>query len=263
MASGAGEASARYAQAVARLEAHDHDGAILDFTRAIFIDATQSSFYSGRATAFLQMGDFTSAISNYRRSLNLCPSMAVQADLANVLDMQGQLYLDKANYSMAHQVFCQALKLDNLQPFIWIHRALASVGLGRLELAVDDLTHCLVVDASNVDVLVLRGKISWQLGRMQAGNDDLRTAQGMDPSHPEVVAFENMLQEKAAAVYRQAAGALLSENFADAIALLTHALSLGDLNVKLLVLRASAFRRRGDFEEALTDLSASLRSENR
>ena len=256
MTSTSEKAASLFASGLAALAREDYDTCILKLTRAIFLDGAQTEYYTARGAAYFQLGDFKSSIANFQRSVNLDDGgdPAVLSQLATVVDLQGQLYLDAGDYGSARSYFSQAIKLDALQPHYWLHRALASVGADSLRAALDDLDHCLVVDSSSADVFVLRGKLRWRAGQIEEGNADFKAAQALSPQHPEVRAFESLLWEQAGAVYRDATKSLLSEDYAGAVTLLTQALELSSLDMKLLVLRASAFRRMGEFDEALQDL---------
>ena len=161
MTSTSEKAASLFASGLAALAREDYDTCILKLTRAIFLDGAQTEYYTARGAAYFQLGDFKSSIANFQRSVNLDDGgdPAVLSQLATVVDLQGQLYLDAGDYGSARSYFSQAIKLDALQPHYWLHRALASVGADSLRAALDDLDHCLVVDSSSADVFVLRGKL--------------------------------------------------------------------------------------------------------
>lgn len=177
--SGKHRAHARFLVGDRLLVAGHYERAILELTKAIFLDHSQGSYFLSRGTAYMHLGDLKSCISNLRRAevLSPGPAPALTSQLANVLDLQAQLFLDLCQYDTARLYVQQAIEKDSLQAGFWLHSALANVGLGDLEAAVSDLDRCLVVDASNVDVWVLRGKLQWKLGEKALGDADLRSAQ--------------------------------------------------------------------------------------
>eukprot|EP00163_Fabomonas_tropica_P014854 TRINITY_DN2701_c0_g1_i2.p1 TRINITY_DN2701_c0_g1~~TRINITY_DN2701_c0_g1_i2.p1 ORF type:complete len:283 (+),score=33.39 TRINITY_DN2701_c0_g1_i2:104-952(+) len=79
-------------------------------------------------------------------------------------DLLGHTYLQKHDWGQARVAFSNAIDLDALVPYYWLHRCFAFVGSNDLEAAVQDATRCLSLDHENVDVLVVRARIYAMLG---------------------------------------------------------------------------------------------------
>jgi len=98
---------------------------------------------------------------------------------------------------------------------------------------------------------------------MDAGNRDFRSAQELEPEHPEVKNFMSYMIKKSSNFYQQAMEQMQQQqkaangngiDLAEVIRLLTQALSLTPDDMRLLILRAKAYRSAGNLEASLTDI---------
>jgi hypothetical protein len=69
--------------------------------------------------------------------------------------------------------------------------------MGSWLAALNDINHCITVDATRADVFILRAKLHWRLNEPKKGNADFKKAHAIDPDHPEVLIFERHLWEQA------------------------------------------------------------------
>jgi hypothetical protein len=67
-----------------------------------------------------------------------------------------------------------------------IHSGLAYIGLERWIKALQDLDHCLKLNADDADVYLLRAKLHWKLQLRDKGNADVSRAFQINPEHKEV-----------------------------------------------------------------------------
>ena len=117
----------------------------------------------------------------------------------------------------------------------------------------------LVLHKFSADVFILRAKLRWLLGNVQQVTKTFRSAHSIDPSHSEVIEFEDMLWKNAEVAYREASSALMRRNFQLAIRKLNAAIELNPEDVKILILRASAYRSMQQYSHALADLDEAAR----
>lgn len=87
--------------------------AIASYTRASFLDQSESSLFYHRAEAFVEILDFDTAIRNYRQCLSLQrhQSNFVLNRLAYVLYTWGNILLDCKRFKEAIECFDEALIL--------------------------------------------------------------------------------------------------------------------------------------------------------
>ena len=72
--------------------------------------------------------------------------------------------------------------------FIYL-RALAYIRASNKELAFAELERCIAQDPSNVEVLLLKGKLLWSIDKIDDGNEMFWAAHSIEPNHHEIVEF--------------------------------------------------------------------------
>ena len=150
------------------VEQGDHEKAIFEFTKAIFLCNTEAKYYHARATAYINCCDFRSAVMNLRKVVNLNDDnghedIKTRMLLSSVLDAQGHLKLDHKDYSAAHSMFTEAIQLDPHKVQCYFHRCVALCHLGHWEEAFTDADSACRVSGHNADAFILRGKLHWKL----------------------------------------------------------------------------------------------------
>jgi len=121
--------------------------------------------------------------------------------------------LSDGEYEVASSIFSKAIALDGLCWQYFMHRALCKIHLQKFKLALRDIDHVLILHKFSPDTWVLRAKLRWYLGNIPAGNGDFRRAHALDPRHPEVIVFEELLWKNADIAYREASGAIMTKNY--------------------------------------------------
>ena len=146
----------------------------------------------------MKLCDFSSAIANFKKAL----SLKYREEWQNKLD---QLYFLKG-LSLIEEGYCNdALNLvktmnqDDIK-FMYL-RALAFIRAGNKHLAFDEIEKCLEHDSSNVEVLILKGKLLWSIDKMEEGNEQFWIAHSMKPDHAEVIEFLKIMRPKAERFY--------------------------------------------------------------
>ena len=229
--------------------------------KAVFLVPNDYRAYDRRADIYAKLCDFKSAVANFKRAFALCPEedkngrdVEIKNKLAAALDVQGQIYMDYGEFETASMYFSEAVELNSLECNYWLHRALTHVQRKRWQAALRDVDHCIVVNSSSADIFILRAKLRWMMGSTGRGNDDFGEAQRLDPEHPEVKIYEEMLWKQVEDVYTEASQCLLKREYSTAQRLLSNALELNPSDIKVRVLRAAANRFMGNYDEALADL---------
>ena len=231
------------------------DGALSALSRIIFLAPQERKAYTMRGEIYLSMGDLSSALANFRRSLALEPTDALlHKRMAAVMDVQANQRLADGDFAIASALFTKAIELDGLCWQYYMHRALCKIHLQKFQSAIRDIDHVLILHKFNPDTYVLRAKLRWYLGNIPAGNVDFRRAHALDPNHPEVLIFEQLLWKNADQAYREASSAIMMKNFNLAMRKLKAAVELNPEDVKMLILKASVHRSMKQYGEALGDL---------
>ena len=231
------------------------DNALSLLGKAAFLCPNFAAIFFKRAEIYAQSCDFKSALVNFRKAYNLNPEdHDTKFRYAAALDVQGQLFMDASDYDTAIIYFTQAIDLNGLEANFWLHRALSYVQRKQWRKAVRDADHCILLNSSSADIYILRAKLRWMMGSTGSGNDDFACAQRLDPEHPEVKIYEDMLWNKVEEVYAEASQCLLRKDYASAKRLLSNGLELNPADIKVRVLRAATNRFMKYHDEALADL---------
>ncbi len=238
------------------------EDALSRLSRAIFL-LSDHNFFNMRAECYFRLHDLKSCVSNLRYVLKLLPGDQVtRKRLAKVIDLQGINWMNAQNFKAASTCFAESSKLDPIHGTYWIHQSVSLVYEQDFNGALRCVEQSMSVEKATADVYCLRGKIHWALELTDAGNRDFRSAQELEPEHPEVVEFLSHMIKESGSFYKEAmsrmaalgAGAGSPEDSKEAIRLLTQALSLVPDDMRLLILRAKAYRALGDLEKSLTDI---------
>lgn len=132
--------------------------------------------------------------------------------------------------------------------------ALACIRASNKDLAFVELDKCLKIDPSNIECLILKGKLLWSVDRIEDGNDCFWRAHNINPNHNEVIEFLSIQKPRADEYFKKATHAIFHGKKAECFELIEKGLGLFHDMTKLLLLRASLHRENLDFDQALTDL---------
>lgn len=146
----------------------------------------------------------------------------------------------------------KTLHSDDIK-FIYL-RALAYIRAGNKFLAFEEIEKCLEKDPTNIEVLILKGKLLWSIDKIEEGNEQFWKAHALNPDHHEVVEFLSIMKPKAEEMYQQAMKNIFKKNLEGAFDNIRQGLELFRDMTKLLLLRASLYRKQKDYENALNDL---------
>ena len=235
------------------------EDAITHVSRAIFL-INDHVLFNLRAECYFKLHDLKSCVSNLRYVLKLLPGdQETRIRLAKVLDLQGINWLKSKNYAAANICFAESCKLDPIRSCYWVHKSVSLIHTSSFSDALRAVDQAMGVEKATASVLCLRGKLHWALDLTDAGNRDFRAAQDLEPEHPEVVAFATAMIDKSAAIYKKAMEKMQAidgkeADVKEAISLLTQAISLVPDDMRLLILRAKAYRSIGELEASLSDI---------
>lgn len=245
--------------------------AIESYSKAINLDTTNATFLGNRAAAFMLIGEFQQALSDSSLANSLAPdvpktmSRIQQAQAQLAILGQAQHFLESNNSGMT--INCidrleRALSPKAIVPTLWRRlRAEAMLLRGETEqagkIAMDILRH----DRTDVDALVLRGRVMYIDGDNTTAINHFQEALRLDPD--KTLARTLFRQTRALEAAKTAGNASFKAGrMAEADAKYTEALAIDEqnkgTNAKLFSNRATCRLRLKRYDDALADCERSL-----
>jgi tetratricopeptide (TPR) repeat protein len=145
--------------------------AIEDYTHAISINQNYVDALINRSYAFYQTGNFTKAIEDCDRIIDLEPLNTV------IWNRRGSAWYSLENDDKAIIDFSQAIKIKNDYAVAWYNRANAWYNKHEIDKALADLNRCLAINPSFADAYTSRGKIFQLMGSKESAAADFADAQ--------------------------------------------------------------------------------------
>ena len=121
-------------------------------------------------------------------------------------------------------------------------KALSYVRASNKDLAFVEIENCLSKDPTNVEVLILKGKLLWSIDKVDQGNECFWAAHSIFPEHHEVVEFLSIQRPRAMEYYKKAVKFVFQGNKYLAMENVQKGLDLFHDMTRLLLLRAAIFR---------------------
>ena len=81
----------------------DVEAALISYSKAIFLSPKKASLFARKAEAYVRLGDYHSAVFNYRRALKLVQGQHQKwkARLSQLLHVSGRLKMDQGQFQQA------------------------------------------------------------------------------------------------------------------------------------------------------------------
>lgn len=234
--------------------------ALLEYSRAIFLDPNNPEFYKERAELYLKLADLASAIANIRKALKLRADPEYSVMLSSLCFIKGLALIDEGKVPIAMEFLDQNLKKDQQYHYL---RALGFLATGEKALALKELDFSIQLAPDEaVGALVLKGKVLWSRNQVAEGNEAFWDAFNLDSTHPDVQEFVNIMRPKAEEWHMKAAAAVFESDHKKAMYCTNKGLEVYRESAKLLLLRASMHRKNQAFDNALDDLERASRHMN-
>jgi tetratricopeptide (TPR) repeat protein len=180
------EATEQYNLGAKRQRAGDLAGAITAYTRAIELDRKYADAYNNRGVAYLSQKDFTAAVADFTRSIELAPSDAAYNN-------RGSIYFSQQKTEEAIADFTAGLKI---KPSVegYTNRGVAYQQTNRDALALTDYEEAIKLNPNFGRSYILRGLILLKRGGQDAAaQKDFDKGFQLDPSlHAE---FDPMIKQ--------------------------------------------------------------------
>lgn len=164
-------------QALLRLGRRDK--AMLDFHRAIRLDATVSDSWYQRGALRARLGEFEPALKDLSEALRLDPG------LEPGLRARARVLVELGRFAKALADIDAALGLDGENPETHLERGRLHLIIGEPWKAFRDFTRVLQLDPDHPGALLDRGRATFFLGKFAAAAADFRAAWERGPEDPE------------------------------------------------------------------------------
>lgn len=203
--------------------------------------------------------DLSSALFCYRFALKKDPSNVVaQKVLVQLLILKGKELMLQAmemdwlsKYHAARSFFDEALEYARDHEEVLTLKAVCHIHCNELTEAFETVNKALQPHKQpKAELFILRAKINWGRGLVEQGNQDIRCAAGLDPKHPEVLAYIERSYAKSEKLYKLSLKLFLREKYKEALEHVNHAIFLTNEDVKLYIIQSKIFRMMKDHQAA-------------
>jgi tetratricopeptide (TPR) repeat protein len=238
--------------------------AIAKFSRAIYLEPTEPTYYWHRGEAYLAICDFEGCIVNlmlFRKWV--ADGYVVRKRLANVSFTYGQCLLDQKRYHEAEKYFILAKECGFHVDDVYLRLALAKIGQDDIPASLDLLYEVINNHCMDVDVYVLRAKLYYFQRNIFLSIQDLRVAKQLDPEHPEIPDLQHKVLEYAVDFKNKASEQIHRRDYKTALWYLNQVMELDMEDWKCLMLRGIILGELDQYEEGLADLLEVLGNDSR
>lgn len=138
-----------------KCDKYDYQGAIRDYTCAIHLDP-QAEYYFYRAFAISSLGDYTGAMPDYDKCVEL------KYKLSETYFERGYAYTMLEKYDEAIEDLTASIKEDDTQKMTYNNRAFCYYQQEKYKLAISDYDKTLKIDPTYADAYTSRGLAKYQ-----------------------------------------------------------------------------------------------------
>ena len=180
------EATEQYNLGTKRQREGDIPGAISAYSRAIELDRKYADAYNNRGVAYLIQKDYTAALADFTRSIELAPSDAAYNNRGNIYFSQQKTEEAIVDFTAAIRIKASAEGYAN--------RGLAYQQTSRDALALADYEAAIKLNPKFGRAYVLRGLILLKSGQDSAAQKDFDRGFQLDPDlHAE---FDHIIEQR-------------------------------------------------------------------
>jgi Flp pilus assembly protein TadD len=151
--------------------------AISDFTKAIEIDPNYAKTYNNRGAVYGRQGKLPQAISDYTKAIEIDPNYA------DAYNNRGAIYSQQGSLPQAISDYTKAIEIDPDYADAYNNRGNAYCDKGSLPQAILDFTKAIEIDPDYADAYNNRGAIYGQQGNLPQAIADFTKAIGVDPGY--------------------------------------------------------------------------------
>ena len=179
------EATEQYNLGIKRQREGDLEGAIAAYSRAIELDRKYADAYNNRGVAFLIQKNYTAALADLTKSIELAPSDAAYNNRAGLYFNQGKTEEAIADFTAAIRIKPSAEGYAN--------RGVSYQKTNRDALALADYEEAIKLDPNFGRAYLLRGLVILKRGEAEAAQKDFDRGFKLNPAlHAE---FDPMIEQ--------------------------------------------------------------------
>ncbi|KAI8926612.1 hypothetical protein BC831DRAFT_511557 [Entophlyctis helioformis] len=166
----------------------------------------------------------------------------------------GQCLLDQQRFAEALVHFTTAQRLQFKVDSVLLRIAIARIGLGDIDDAMEILYTLIDMDPSNADLYILRAKLYRSLQNVDFAHIDLQHAMQLAPDHPEVPGLRHYVLSVAVDLKNKATDQIIKKQPSTAVWYLNHAIELDPDDWTILFRRGVLLAEIHNYDGALEDL---------
>ncbi|MDX2077700.1 MAG: tetratricopeptide repeat protein [bacterium] len=233
------EAMAYHVRGLAYYQINDYDQALINYDRAVELDATLNDVFSNRGNVYFTLGDYAKALDNYTQAIALSPMDAL------AYNNRGNAYvlLDERDNALAD--YNRAIELDPMYALAYSNRGNFYRAIGELDLALSDFNNAIQYDPQLTIAYYNRGNTYYDFGEYDKARADYDRAIQLDPQY--AAAYTNR-----GLAYRQLG------NTQQSIADYNRAIQLDPQNSDAYVNRGYTYYNLRDYARAIVDYTSAL-----
>jgi tetratricopeptide (TPR) repeat protein len=220
--------------------------AISDYSKAIELDPEEGRLYEYRGKAYLDSHAFAEAVVDFEKASTQLEYIQEEKVLPGLFNRLGLAYLEQTELVLAFHNFSIAIEIE--PKWGLLHSNMGNV-FSRWELYDDALTHynkAVSLDPHFASAYRNRGLLYEDLDQNESALEDYNRAIEIDPYYVDAYVQRGIWYEEVARDYETA-----SENFEEA-------LSINPESSRAYTARAVLRRAMGYFEEALGDFKSAI-----
>lgn len=151
--------------------------AISDATRAIELNPTFAESYTNRGVACRNLGQYDKAVSDHTKAIELNPTFAV------AYNNRGVVYLELSQYDKVISDFTKAIELNPKLAEAYFGRGIAYIKLKQFAEAASDYSEVIKLTPEDADAYYRRGTVYAILEETEKAKKDLTKAVKLDPAY--------------------------------------------------------------------------------
>ncbi|MBD3180767.1 tetratricopeptide repeat protein [Candidatus Poribacteria bacterium] len=216
--------------------------------------------YNALGIAYAQNGDFSMAIRNYTKALNINPAFTTaKNNLATSYNNQGTAYAQEKQWSKALDAYSEALRLmpdmaeakKNISAAYW-NQATYLSGIGKEQEAIESYRQFLVYNPDDKDTYNNLGALYYRSGNYKEAARQFRNALKADPRDQEI-------KNNIAVVYhKMGLDMIAKENYSEALDQFMTGLEFSPNNVNLLLSSGYVYKNMQKWDEAEKSIQTAL-----
>ncbi|MCX5704645.1 MAG: tetratricopeptide repeat protein [Candidatus Omnitrophica bacterium] len=223
--------------------AYAHKGnftqAISDFTKAVEINPKYSNVYYNRGLVYHQQSNLPQAISDYTKAIEINPNYA------EAYCNRGLAYDNQGNFTQAISDYNKVIEINPNLRFVYFNRGGTYANQGNLPQAILDYTKAIEINPYEAVVYNDRGVVCGKQGNFTQAISDFTKAIEVNPN------FAGAYNNLGHAYYKQS-------NFIKAISDYNKAIELNPNDAEFYSNRGVAYKAQGNLAQAISDYNKAI-----